>query len=415
MSDHHPSEQSDCHQHKPASQTTEKPCCHSAGISESSGEKTSVADHSCHSQSVKTRQSDCCAEPQVQTGGCCPSDGAGKPRPDYLLRVSGSIVLLCYIGYWLFDGDPNLPHWVVTMTSGVFELINKMWWGLLMAVIFVGLLERVPRELVMSALGQGGTFKGVARATLAGLLLDLCSHGILMVGTKLYERGASLGQLMAFLIASPWNSLSLTIILIALIGWGWTLAFIALSMTIGIVTGMLFDALVARGTLPGNPVSNGVADEEHPHVIAQLKGLIKGASFTPQSIGSLLWDGLRDSRMVFRWLFFGIVLATAIRAFIPMETYQTLFGPTLLGLALTLVAATIIEVCSEGSTPIAADIVTRASAPGNGFAFLMAGVATDYTEVMVIRDTTRSWKVALFLPLLTLPQVFVVSYILNQL
>ena len=77
-------------------------------------------------------------------------------------------------------------------------------------------------------------------------MLDLCSHGILMVGTKLYERGASLGQLMAFLIASPWNSLSLTIILITLItliGWGWTLAFVALSMVIGIITGIIFDRL----------------------------------------------------------------------------------------------------------------------------------------------------------------------------
>ena len=39
-----------------------------------------------------------------------------------------------------------------------------------------------------------------------------------MVGMKLYERGASLGQVFAFLIASPWNSLSVTLVLIALIG-----------------------------------------------------------------------------------------------------------------------------------------------------------------------------------------------------
>ena len=71
--------------------------------------------------------------------------------------------------------------------------------------------------------------------------------------------------------------------------------------------------------------------------------------------------------MVFRWLLFGLLLATAIRATVPMDTYQTLFGPTAIGLLLTLVAATIIEVCSEGSTPIAADILTRAAAPGNSF------------------------------------------------
>jgi hypothetical protein len=43
----------------------------------------------------------------------------------------------------------------------------------------------------------------------------------------------------------------------------------------------------------------------------------------------------------------------------------------------------------------------------------MAGVATDYTEVMVIRDTTRSWKLALFLPLISLPQVLLLGWIIN--
>ena len=385
---------------KKAEQT---PSCH-AVTSMQEPTQAPAQEAGCHSQPAETA---------AITTSCCPSDQpSGKRRPDYLLWISGSIVLAGYVLYWLIDGHPAMPEWLVVMTSGIYELINRMWWGLVMAVLFVGLLERIPRELVMSALGQGGTAKGVVRATFAGVLLDLCSHGILMVGTKLYERGASLGQLMAFLIASPWNSLSLTIILVALIGLGWTLAFVVLSMVIGITTGLIFDRLVARGTLPPNP--NVVEENGNGTLFQQLGELVRSTRVTPEGVMALIVDGLRDSRMVFRWLFFGIVLATLIRAFVPMDTYQTLFGPTLAGLLLTLLAATIIEVCSEGSTPIAADIVTRAAAPGNGFTFLMAGVATDYTEVMVIRDMTKSWKVALFLPLVTLPQVLVIGWILNQ-
>ena len=361
--------------------------------------------------------SNCCPpEPEKTIPSCCEPEEKVKQRPDFLLWVSATLVLLSYLGHVFLAGQPNLPDWFTIITSGIYELINTMWWGLLMAVVFVGLLERIPRDLVMSALGQGGTIKGIVRATFAGVLLDLCSHGILMVGTKLYERGASLGQLMAFLIASPWNSLSLTIILITLIGWGWTLSFVALSMAIGIITGVIFDRLVKAKVLPANP--HAPSEQNTPTTNApitpQIVALIKQADYSPKAIGNLLWDGLKDSRMVFRWLLFGLVLSTAIRAFVPIDTYQTLFGPTVAGLFLTLIAATIIEVCSEGSTPIAADLLTRAAAPGNGFTFLMAGVATDYTEVMVIRDTTKSWKIALFLPLLTLPQVLLVGYLLNQ-
>jgi len=116
---------------------------------------------------------------------------------------------------------------------------------------------------------------------------------------------------------------------------------------------------------------------------------------------------------VLRWLLFGVILAGLIRAFMSPEQYGTYFGPTLAGLGLTIIAATIIEVCSEGSTPMAADLLTRAEAPCNSFAFLMTGVSTDYTEIMVMRDATKSWKIALFLPLLTVPQIVVISWLMN--
>ena len=117
--------------------------------------------------------------------------------------------------------------------------------------------------------------------------------------------------------------------------------------------------------------------------------------------------------MVVRWILFGVLLASLVRAFVSPDQFETFFGPTLLGLGVTIVVGTILEVCSEGSTPIAADILTRAGAPGNSFAFLMGGVATDYTEIMILRDTTKSWRIALFLPLITLPQVILIAWLVN--
>ncbi|MBV1877875.1 MAG: permease [Pseudomonadales bacterium] len=350
-----------------------------------------------------------CANAQPAAPDCC---NLPNSKPDYLLIVSGTIVLLCYLIGLFSDASTLMPQWLFVMSDGIYELMNKMWLGLVVAVVFVGLLDRVPREIVTSALGQGQSVRGIFRATLAGLLLDLCNHGILMVGCKLYERGASLGQVIAFLIASPWNSLSLTIILVALIGLPWTIVYIVLSLVIGLISGLIFDALVVRGSLPDNParLTQGPAVA----VLPALKKLYGEAKFTPANFASVMISGFKDARMVFRWVFFGLVVATAIRAFLPLDTYATLFGPTMAGLLMTLVAATIIEVCSEGSTPIAADLVVRADAPGNGFTFLMAGIATDYTEIVVLRDLTKSWKIALFLPLVCVPQVLVLGWLLNQ-
>ena len=194
--------------------------------------------------------SHCCQQEEKKHQPSCHTEG--KKRPDYILWGSligvGSLYLL---GAFFPEQIAAYP-WLTTMAHTTHHMIQAIWWGVVIGAIFVGLLSKIPREFIMSILGQGGTVGGLLRATGAGVLLDLCSHGILMVATKLYERGASAGQVIAFLLASPWNSFSLTLVLIGLIGWQWTLAFIGLSMAIALFTGWIFDRLVEKSILPPN-------------------------------------------------------------------------------------------------------------------------------------------------------------------
>ncbi len=342
---------------------------------------------------------------------CCAGSKSQKyfwQRIDLLLWGSLMIVMTFYLQVLFF------PMWNTAFSTSIFELMNKMWWGIGLGLVFVGFLDKIPRKFVTAILGKGGTLGGILRATGAGVLLDLCSHGILMVGMKLYERGASTGQVMAFLIASPWNSFSLTLILWALIGFGWMMDFLVLSMVIAVISGLIFERLVDKKILPQNPNKPEIV--ENFQFWAEAKKHFKNrdrSNDLPTVITNFIKSGFIGSKMVLRWTFFGVILASVIRVIFSPENFEKLFGPSLLGLGLTIIVATIIEVCSEGSTPIAADIVTRGSAPGNGFAFLMTGVSTDYTEIASLKDTTKSWKIALFLPLVTLPQVILVAWIMN--
>jgi uncharacterized membrane protein YraQ (UPF0718 family) len=343
---------------------------------------------------------------EQQASACC-GGGDGDRGLDWLLWISLALVAAGIAGHFFAQG----PAWWLTFSHTSWELMAKAWWGILAGIVAVGILGQVPKEVVAKILGKGGTFSGILRATFAGTLLDLCNHGILMVGMQLYRKGASLGQTIAFLISSPWNSLSLTLILIGLIGLNWTLAFVALSMVVGIVTGCCVDLLVRRGRLPENTAAGALPEDYR--LRKGLSEVWKNIRPGSGNLGRMTREGLSESRMVLRWIFFGFVVAAAIRAFVPESIFQQYFGPSLLGLLLTLVATTIIEVCSEGSSPVAADLLNRAAAPGNAFTFLMAGAATDYTEIMALRETTRSWKATLALPLIATPQILFISWLLN--
>ena len=356
----------------------------------------------------KHHNMDHCGHDRESTHSTCHGE-QNRNKIDYLLWTSGFIILVAYVLFLVVPVTPSLA--VNQFTSSTYEMINTMSWGILLGIVFIGLLGKVPREFIIAILGNKTGPAGIARAAIGGVLLDLCSHGILMVGAKLYERGASLGQTMAFLIASPWNSISLTLILWAMVGFKWMITFLLLSMLIAFVSGMVFEKLVEKKVLPVNPNRMELpADFRFFHEAGKQ---LSGITFSPGLIGSILWNGLKDARMVLRWIFFGVILAALIRTLMAPELFSTYFGPTVAGLGLTIIVATILEVCSEGTLPVAADLLTRANAPGNSFTFLMTGVSTDYTEIMVLREATGSWRISLFLPLVTLPQVIVLGIILN--
>lgn len=380
-----------------------------------------------HSKNISTENS-CCSKENTKSiktqenksleGGC---DTAKKEgfwavinRMDPIYKLSILAVSVGYLSYFL-GGAASFERFSQT----IFSIMNAAWWSILLGILMVGVLEKIPRKYVVGVLGRRcgrrcGTcsIRGIFRATLAGCVLDLCNHGVLMIGAKLYQRGATLGQTFAFLISTPWNSFSMVILMMALIGWKWTLVFIVLSMVVGFITGLIVDYFMEGKVIANNP--NRIELEGNFSFWQEARVDFKGVRFDRYFFKTLLKDGYLGSKMILKWIFFGIALTGFINSAIDTQTYKEFFGPTLSGLGLTLVFATIVQTCSEGSSPVGADLVTRALAPGNGFTFMMAGASTDYTEILILRGITKSWKTALLLPALTVFQILLLGYMLNH-
>jgi uncharacterized membrane protein YraQ (UPF0718 family) len=134
------------------------------------------------------------------------------------------------------------------------------------------------------------------------------------------------------------------------------------------------------------------------NVFGDLKEVIKGA--------------LSLADMILWWIILGMFIASLAGAYIPTHFFHRFMGPAPIGLLVTLGLATVIEVCSEGSSPLAFEIYRQTKALGNSFVFLMAGVATDYTEIGLLWANVGR-RLALWLPLVTLPQIVLLGYLAN--
>ena len=342
---------------------------------------------------------------------CCPSK-TPKGKKDWVLIISTAILAVS-IGLnsvlSLLELSPVLLH---HFAHASLQILLTMWWGVALGIVIIGLMSKIPRDFFTGMMGRSDNFSGLLRAVFGGLLLDLCCHGILLVAAKLYERGVGLPQVITFLVASPWNSLSLTLVLITLIGFKWTMLYILGSVVIALATGVILQRLIKNGHLPDNPNKPEIAEDFN--LLRESKALLKTIEFSKAGCKNILKSGWHDGKMIIKWLLFGTIIAASLRSFVPTELFALWLGPSVAGLFITLFIATIVEICSEGSAPVAGEIFTNAHAPGNSFTFLMAGVATDYTELMAVREFTKSWKIALMIPLITVPQVLLIGWLMNM-
>ena len=291
---------------------------------------------------------------------------------------------------------------------------GRIWWAILLGFVLGGIIDYfIPREYISHFLAKPKK-STIFYSVILGFFMSACSHGILALSIELHKKGASNPAIVAFLLASPWANFPLTIILIGFFGLIRALYIIVCALVIAVITGFIFQLLQSKGLIERN--ENVKETEKEFSILKDLKERLKSYRFTLERIGrdikGVFSGSISLANMVLWWILIGMGLAALAAAYIPQNIFRDYMGPTALGLAVTLIIATILEVCSEGTAPLAFEIYRQTAALGNAFVFLMAGVVTDYTEIGLLWHNVGR-RVAIWLPIITVPQVIVLGILAN--
>ena len=295
------------------------------------------------------------------------------------------------------------------------DYLQLIWWAILIGFLIGGIIDYfIPRTYIEKYLSRHRK-RTIIYSIIFGFFMSACSHGILAIAIALYKKGANTSSVIAFLLASPWANLPITILLFGFFGTNAILIIIS-AIIIAFITGLIYLKLEKRGLVECSHCING----EDREVLAEfsiyrdIRKRWKDFTVTGNSVYNAFKGTIQGSwaltKMVMWWLIIGMLMAAFARAYIPHDIFIEYMGPTAIGLVVTLIFATIIEVCSEGSSPLAFEIFSQTGAFGNSFTFLMAGVATDYTEIGLIWHNIGK-KAALWLPIITVPQILILAYL----
>ncbi len=288
-----------------------------------------------------------------------------------------------------------------------------IFWPVLIGLLLGGVIDRYIPQTYISKHLSSPQKRTILYSVGLGFLMSACSHGILALSIELHKKGASGPAVVSFLLASPWANLPITVLLFGFFGWkAFWIIFGALLIALN--TGWILQKLGQAGKIEKNVFS--VMVEQDFSIRRDIAERWKRSRFSFSGLLKDLqgiWKGsLNLADMVLMWILIGMMLAGLAGAFVPSHVFHQYLGPTLLGLLVTLVIATVLEVCSEGTSPLAFEIYRQTGAFGNAFVFLMGGVVTDFTEIGLIWKNlgkrTAFWMVAI-----SLPQAILLGWLYN--
>ena len=171
----------------------------------------------------------------------CTSCHADEKKPWYKERLFIILLItsiLLIISYTTKQFNPFFNAFI--------DYLKLIWWAILIGFLIGGIIEYfIPNKYIEKYLSRHRK-RTIFYSIIFGFLMSACSHGILAIAIELYKKGANTSSVVAFLLASPWANLPITVLLFGFFGLKAFLIVIS-ALIIATITGLIFQALERKG------------------------------------------------------------------------------------------------------------------------------------------------------------------------
>ena len=255
-----------------------------------------------------------------------------------------------------------MKDFLLSLTNVVCEMAPY----LLLGFFIAGVLHVfVPQNFYRRYLSADNKL-AVLWAALLGVLLPLCSCGVIPTAIGLRKEKASKGAVASFLIATPQTGIDSILATFSLMGLGFAIIRPVAALITGVCGGLLVNRLVREDDTMADTVST--CQMEHG---GRLWRVLKYAYY----------DMIRDIGLR---LVIGLVVAALIQVAVPDEFFLQFGSQPLLQMFVILVIAVPMYICSTGSIPVAAALMMKGLSPGAALVMLMAGPAVNMASILVV-------------------------------
>ncbi len=288
--------------------------------------------------------------------------------------------------------------WMILRESGVWLIFGFLLAGLVHAY--------VPRSWMLKQLGGRG-LGPIAKASLLGIPMPLCSCAVIPVAAGLRRSGATKGASAAFAISTPQTGEESVPLTWGLFGPVYALTRPVVAVVTAFIAGVLITVFTDETTHPDAKKeereggdssccahSSGGHDHDHADhapmgdVSLNVLGNPKDKPRWARKLNTALSHGFGTMLIdLAGWLALGLILAAVIGAAVPEGWVNEHVGTGIVPKLAMLVVGIPVYICATSSTPLAFSLVAAGLSPGAALVLLLSGPATNVaTMSWLIKD-----------------------------
>lgn len=283
-----------------------------------------------------------------------------------------------------------MPHFVHVFLHYLYEILPALAIGFFIS----GLVhEMIPEDKVLKYLGADG-IAPVFYSTLIGTLLPVCCWGSLPIAVSFYKKGAKLGPVLAFLVATPATSISALLVAYSVLGIKFAVYIFFAVIIMGITIGLIGNRLkhIPKNIPEKITCPHCETNPEHMHTHEKkLKDRI---------VSALKYAYIELPKEIGLELIIGILLAAGVATFIPVGRLIKTYLGGWMGYAFSVVFGIVMYICSTATVPLVDSLMRQGMNSGAGMTLLLIGPVTSYGTILVIRKEYGTKVLAIFVILL---------------
>jgi len=239
--------------------------------------------------------------------------------------------------------------------------------------------EIIPEDVVLKYLGNRG-IKPILYSTVIGALLPVCCWGSLPIAVSFYKKGAKLGPVLAFLIATPATSISAFLVAYAILGPVFAIYIFFAVIVMGLFVGLIGNMINVEPRNRGEDVNCPHCKADPNHSLTH-----KPKTFNDRAVSALKYAFFELPKEIGLELLVGLVLAAAVATFVPIGNLVKIYLGGWFGYVFSVVFGIITYLCSTASVPLIDSLMKQGMLPGAAMTLLLIGPVTSYGTILVLK------------------------------